>query len=48
VLTTVFTGSGECAQINWRFLGLAMPGWVLISFVVLAGWALYAGFRRRA
>ncbi len=46
-LTKVFTGSGECAQINWRLLGVAMPGWVLISFVVLAGWALYAGFRRR-
>lgn len=45
-LTKVLTGSGECAQINWRFLGLAMPGWVLISFVVLAGWALFAGFRR--
>ncbi|HTD29686.1 MAG TPA: disulfide bond formation protein B, partial [Xanthomonadaceae bacterium] len=48
VLTTVFTGSGECAQINWRFLGLAMPGWVLICFVALAAWALFAGFRRRA
>jgi disulfide bond formation protein DsbB len=48
LLTTVFTGSGECAQINWRFLGLAMPGWVLVCFVVLAGWALFAGFRRRA
>ena len=36
VLTTVFTGSGECAQINWRLLGLSMPGWVLICFVVLA------------
>ncbi len=47
VLVNVFTGSGECAQINWRFLGLAMPAWVLISFVVLAAWALYAGFRRR-
>jgi disulfide bond formation protein DsbB len=47
VLTKVFTGSGECAQINWRFLGLAMPGWVLIGFVVLAAWAIYAGFRRR-
>jgi disulfide bond formation protein DsbB len=46
VVVKVFTGSGECAQINWRFLGLAMPGWVLICFVVLAILALYAGFRR--
>jgi protein dithiol:quinone oxidoreductase len=48
VLMKVFTGSGECAQINWRLLGLSMPGWVLISFVVLAAWALFAGFRTRA
>ncbi|MEO7477743.1 MAG: disulfide bond formation protein B [Lysobacteraceae bacterium] len=47
MLVKVFTGSGECAQISWRFLGLAMPAWVLICFVLLAIWALYAGFRRR-
>ena len=46
VLVKVFTGSGECAQVTWRFLGLSMPGWVLISFVVLAIWALLAAFRR--
>lgn len=48
VLTKVFTGSGECATIPWRFLGLAMPGWVLICFVVLGIWAMIAGFRRHA
>jgi disulfide bond formation protein DsbB len=48
VLMKVFTGSGECAQVTWRFLGLSMPGWVLISFVVLAIWAMVAGFRRHA
>ena len=47
MLVKVFTGSGECAQVTWRFLGLAMPGWVMICFVVLAAWALYAGFRRK-
>ena len=24
----VLTGSGECGEVNWRFLGLAMPAWV--------------------
>ncbi len=47
VFVKVFNGSGECAVINWRFLGLAMPAWVLICFVVLALWALYAGFRSK-
>jgi len=30
-----FTGSGECAEIDWTFLGLSMPGWTLIWYVVV-------------
>ena len=47
VIRKVMTGSGECADVDWSFLGLSMPAWSLACFVVLAGWALYAGFRRR-
>ncbi len=35
VLRMVFTGSGECAEIVWQFLGLSMPGWVLVWCVFL-------------
>ena len=35
VVRKVLTGSGECAVVNWRFLGLAMPAWVLIWVFVL-------------
>ena len=35
VLRKVLTGSGECAKIDWTFLGLAMPAWVLIWMVIL-------------
>lgn len=37
----VFTGSGECAEVVWRFLGLSMPSWALIWFVLLGAlmWA---------
>lgn len=35
VLTKVFSGSGECADVDWAFLGLSMPAWVLIWFVIL-------------
>lgn len=35
VIRKVLTGSGECATINWSFLGLSMPWWVLISLAVL-------------
>lgn len=42
VLKLVFTGSGECAQINWTFLGLSMPFWTLVWYVLLGIWALLA------
>jgi disulfide bond formation protein DsbB len=35
VLRKVLTGSGECAKIEWTFLGLSMPGWVLICVLLL-------------
>ncbi len=35
-LKMVFTGSGECASIDWTLLGLSMPAWVLIAVVSLA------------
>ena len=35
VIRKVLTGSGECSQVNWKFLGLAMPAWVLISAAIL-------------
>ena len=31
----VFAGSGECAEVSWRLLGLTMPTWVLIGCVGL-------------
>lgn len=30
-LSLIFQGSGECATIDWEFLGLSMPTWVLIA-----------------
>ena len=35
VITTVLGGSGECAEIGWRFLGLSIPAWTLLCFVAL-------------
>ncbi len=44
VLKWVFTSSGQCSQVNWTFLGLAMPGWVLIWFALLGGLVVYANW----
>lgn len=43
----VMTGSGECAKVDWTFLGMSMPAWSLTWLIVLLGWAVYAGFRSR-
>jgi disulfide bond formation protein DsbB len=45
VLVKVLTGSGECARIDWRFLGLAMPAWVLIAAAALGAGGLWANVR---
>lgn len=47
LIRQVLTGTGDCGTIDWTFLGLSMPWWSLIWFVLLAAWALHAGLRRR-
>lgn len=47
VIEKVFTGSGDCAKVDWSFLGLSMPTWTLFWFLGLGVGALWAGLRRR-
>lgn len=42
VLRQVLTGSGECAVVDWTFLGLSMPAWSLLTFLALALWSVLA------
>jgi len=32
VLSRVFYGSGECAEVDWSLFGLSMPGWTLLWY----------------
>ncbi len=48
VLVKVLTGSGECAKVTWTFLGLAMPGWVLIAALGLGVYGLWINLRHQA
>ncbi|CUR45863.1 disulfide bond formation protein B [Alloalcanivorax xenomutans] len=45
VLAQVLSGSGECAEISWTFLGLSIPGWSLVVFTGLLLFALVQLFR---
>lgn len=46
MLRLVLTGSGECAEVLWSFLGLSMPAWALVWFVLLSALAMAANWSR--
>lgn len=46
-ISMLLRGDGNCAEVQWQFLGLSMPGWVLVSFISLAGVALFQLLRKR-
>lgn len=46
-LRMILTGSGECAEIDWTFLGLSIADWSLGWFVVLGLGCLYLLIRAR-
>lgn len=48
VVKRVLTGGGECAKIDWSFLGLSMPAWVLVSVTVLGVGGLVLNWRSTA
>jgi disulfide bond formation protein DsbB len=48
VITTIFQGSGSCADTSWQLLGLTIPGWALVVFVILLGIALVQLLRPHA
>lgn len=40
-LELVLRGSGECAEVQWSFLGLTIPGWTLVAFLFFGGVSLW-------
>ncbi len=52
VLPKVFKGEGDCAKVTWKFLGLSIPEWALVWFILfiiaaaLATVSATRGFRR--
>src|SRR5690606_15946284 len=48
VLRNVFLPTGQCSDIDWTFLGLAMPGWVLICCLTLGALGVWNLWRAPA
>jgi disulfide bond formation protein DsbB len=44
VLGKVLSGSGECAKVDWTFLGLNMPTWVLMALLAVGLWGLWVNW----
>jgi disulfide bond formation protein DsbB len=45
-LGMIFQGSGECAEVVWRLLGLSMPTWVIIGLGGLGIAGIWNNFRK--
>ena len=45
-ISMLLRGDGNCAEVQWQLLGISMPGWVLVSFIGLAGVALFQLIRK--
>ncbi len=46
-LEKLFVGSGQCAEVKWRFLGLSIAEWSLAWFAALALYAIWVAARPR-
>lgn len=47
VVAKVLHAGGECAVVNWTFMGLSMPAWVLFCALILGGVGVIANIPRR-
>lgn len=44
-LGMVLSGSGECASVDWQFLGFIMPAWVLLALISLGAYGVVCNWR---
>ena len=44
VFEMVFNGSGECANVDWSFLSLTMPAWVIICSLFMIAYAIWINY----
>jgi disulfide bond formation protein DsbB len=47
VVTTILKGDGNCAKIDWTFLGQSIPFWTMMVFFGLIAWSLAIPFVAR-
>ena len=46
-LPKIFAGTGSCSAVHWKFLGLSIPEWAGVWFLIFAAVAIWAAVRAR-
>ena len=46
-LPKMFSGTGSCSAVDWRFLGLSIPEWAGVWFLAFGVAAVWVAWRRR-
>ncbi len=46
VILTMIQGTGDCAKVDWTFLGLSIAGWTLVWFAAFMVFALFQLLRK--
>lgn len=44
----LLSGTGECAEVLWTFLGLSIPGWTLVAFILLGSLSILQFWNAKA
>ena len=47
-LAMLLSGDGNCAEVQWTFLSLAIPAWTLLAFATMALLGIYQTLRKSA
>ena len=46
IVRLVFQGTADCAEVKWTLLGMSVPEWSLLAFVIMAGFCVLQLFRK--
>jgi len=46
IVSIMLRGSGDCAEVQWVFLGLSIPGWTAVAFTGFCLLSLFTIFRQ--
>ena len=46
-LPKIFAGSGSCSAVDWKMMGLSIPEWALVWFLIFAAAAAWLAFLRK-